>query len=121
MSDQSQELAKERTGYSEDRTLMANERTLASWLRTGFAAIAIGIAYQRLFSEIEPDWLIKAIATIFVIAGVALKLAALSRYEKVKKRLHEHVANPPSDRFLTTIVYILALAALSAMLALWFT
>ena len=31
------ELAESRTDFAEDRTVLANERTFAGWLRTGYA------------------------------------------------------------------------------------
>lgn len=50
----SQNLAEERTDWAEDRTILANERTYSGWLRTGFAAIAVGLGFQAVFGEAEP-------------------------------------------------------------------
>ena len=47
-------LAEERTNLAEDRTILANERTFAGWMRTGFAAVAVGLGFQALFSQMEP-------------------------------------------------------------------
>jgi putative membrane protein len=55
-------LAQFRTDLSEDRTMLANERTFASWMRTGFAGIGIGLAFNALFTRMEPEWVPKAIA-----------------------------------------------------------
>ena len=49
-----QHLAEERTDLAEDRTILANERTYAGWMRTGFAAIAVGLGFQALFAQMEP-------------------------------------------------------------------
>jgi uncharacterized membrane protein YidH (DUF202 family) len=39
----------DRTDYAEDRTILASERTFASWLRTGYGGISIGLAFNALF------------------------------------------------------------------------
>ena len=51
------EAAVRRTDFAEDRTVQATERTFAGWLRTAFAAIAVGIGFQALFGELDPPWL----------------------------------------------------------------
>lgn len=49
-------LSQARTDLAEDRTVLANERTFASWFRTGFAAVGIGLGFQALFLRMEPAW-----------------------------------------------------------------
>ncbi|HEY9553776.1 DUF202 domain-containing protein [Allosphingosinicella sp.] len=39
---------------AEDRTVLANERTFAGWVRTGLATIAIGLGFSALFRQMEP-------------------------------------------------------------------
>lgn len=50
----SSNLARARTDLAEDRTVLANERTFGSWMRTGFAAIGIGLGFHALFGRIHP-------------------------------------------------------------------
>lgn len=57
------DLASTRTDLAEDRTVLANERTFAGWMRTGLAAVGIGLGFNALFGKMEPEWLPKLIAT----------------------------------------------------------
>ena len=77
--DPSTKWAELRTDLAEDRNIMAMERTFAGWMRTAFAAIAVGIGFQALFGEFEPPWLAKAIATMFILAGGWLAVSAERR------------------------------------------
>ena len=72
-------LAQRRTDLAEDRTILANERTYAGWMRTAFAAIGVGLGFRALFMEMQPPWLPRAIATLFLLIGIALFIAAERR------------------------------------------
>ncbi len=43
-----------RTDLAEDRTILANERTFAGWMRTALACVAIGVGFHALFPKLEP-------------------------------------------------------------------
>lgn len=88
------ELAAERTDMAEDRTAMANERTFAGWARTAMAAIGIGLAFNALFRTMEPIWVPKAVATIFIGLGVFLVVMAERRACAVSSRLNTHAIKP---------------------------
>ena len=45
------DLAEDRTEWAEDRTIMANERTFAGWMRTGLAAVGIGLPLPSIARE----------------------------------------------------------------------
>ena len=66
------DLASARTDLAEDRTVLANERTFAGWMRTGLAAVGIGLGFNALFGKMAPEWLPKLIATGFIISGVII-------------------------------------------------
>ena len=85
-----EELAVERTHFAEDRTIMAMERTFAGWMRTAFAAIGIGLAFHVVFGAFEPPWLARAIATVFILAGAWLAVAAERRACRTFERLQPH-------------------------------
>ena len=72
-------LAAERTDYAEDRTVLANERTFAGWLRTGLAAMGVGVGFNALFGRLEPDWVPKAIATLLLAIAIVIFFAAERR------------------------------------------
>lgn len=107
-----------RTDLAEDRTVLANERTFASWFRTGFAAVGIGLAFQALFIRMEPAWVPKLIATIFVLLGIFLFIAAERRACKVLQRLSAHQVQSFDHsrlRFMTAAASSAALALVAAM------
>ena len=66
------DLAEDRTDLAEDRTLLANERTFSGWARTALASIGIGIGFNALFKPVEPTWVAKAIATLFLLLAAFL-------------------------------------------------
>jgi putative membrane protein len=110
------EPARFRTDLAEDRTILASERTFASWLRTGLAAIGIALGFHALFGRIEPAWLPRAIATVFLAIAIIIFLAAERRACAVRARLHAHeVETIKITRIrLITVVAVLATGALTA-------
>lgn len=115
----SAEPARFRTDLAEDRTVLASERTFASWLRTGLAAIGIALGFHALFGRIQPVWLPRAVATAFLVIAVIIFVAAERRACAVRARLHPHeVETIKITRIrLITIVAVLATVALAA--GLW--
>lgn len=89
------EAAERRTDFAEDRTVQATERTFAGWLRTAFAAIAVGIGFQALFGEFDPPWLAKAIATLFILLGMSVAFTAERRASHTFGRLSTHEIDRP--------------------------
>lgn len=115
------ELARVRTDFSEDRTVLANERTFASWLRTGYAGIGIGLAFNALFSRIDPAWIAKLIASVFLLIAVMIFIAAERRATAVFQRLDTHnikTLKVTSVR-LVTIASVFATLALIAVIWLF--
>ena len=111
--------APDRTDLAEDRTLLANERTYAGWLRTGLAAIGIGVGFHALFQEMEPDWLPRALASLLLGVGIAIVVAAERRAALVLSRLDPHViarARPMNLRIITVVV---SLVGAALIVALW--
>ena len=101
---------------AEDRTVLANERTFAGWLRTGLAAIGIGVAFNALFSRIEPAWVPKAIATAFLLAAIYIIIVAERRAASVLSRFDEHKAAELGPMNLR-IIMIAAVGATAALIA----
>lgn len=113
------DLAEERTAWAEDRTLMANERTFAGWMRTGMAAVGIGLGFNALFGRLEPDWVPRAIATLFILMGVFIFWAAQRHGCAVHARLSAHQAEPLKGMKLRLVAAMLSLGALALVAALW--
>jgi putative membrane protein len=108
-----------RTDLAEDRTILANERTFAGWMRTALAAIALGVGFHALFRAMEPDWLPRAIATAFLLLAIIIIISAERRAAAVMDRLGTHVvttARPMNLRFLTAAV---SLGSTALIVAIW--
>ena len=120
MSDHPKEdLARARTDMSEDRTMLANERTFAGWLRTGFAAVGIALAFNALFVRLEPPWVPKAVATAFLLIAILIFVAADRRACHVLARLHAHKVETVKTQTIRIITYLTVTATLALIAAIW--
>lgn len=114
-----EQLSKERTDFAEDRTVLANERTFASWFRTGFAAVGIGLGFQALFLRMEPAWVPRSIATVFLLLGIFLFFSAERRACKVQERLSAHQVQPERNRRLRLFAFAASAAVIALIAAMW--
>lgn len=117
--DKNTQWAESRTDWAEDRTIMALERTFAGWMRTAFAAIAIGIGFRALFGEFEPPWLAKAIATGFIALAIVFAISAERRACKAFERLSSHAVDSPKLPNIKLVAYSIATGAGLLIAALW--
>ncbi len=99
---------------------MAVERTMASWLSASFAAIAVGLGFRALFGKIEPAWLPRVIATLFLVLAIVMVLSAERRAVAALKRLSSHRIEPPSGRGLKISAFGVAGGAMIVIWAVWF-
>ena len=113
------DLAEDRTDWAEDRTIMANERTFASWMRTGLAAVGIGLGFNALFGKLEPLWVPKGIATLFMIIGIFIFWVAQRNGCAVQDRLNSHHATPVKPDNLRIISGLMASGAIALIAAIW--
>jgi putative membrane protein len=114
-----EKLAEERTDLAEDRTILANERTFAGWIRTGMAAIGIGVGFHALFNTLQPAWVPKAIATAILAIGVLIFVSAERRARAVMNRLQPHEVKTFKAVNLQLITGLLVAAAVALAAALW--
>jgi putative membrane protein len=112
-------LARLRTDFSEDRTVLANERTFASWVRTGFAGIGIGLAFNALFTRVQPAWLPKLIASVFLLIAIAIFIAAERRACAVLHRLHTHQVTTIKVTNLRLITIAAVAATIGLLAVIW--
>lgn len=87
-------MSEHRTDWAEDRTVMANERTFAGWMRTGLAAIGIGMGFNAIFGKLEPVWLPKLLATVFISTSIIIFWVAHNKGTAVFERLDAYSAEP---------------------------
>jgi putative membrane protein len=113
------ELAEDRTNLAEDRTVLANERTFAGWMRTGFAAVGVGLGFQALFNKMEPDWVPKAIATSFLVIAMLVFWGAERRACSILARLESHAVEKVRSRNLRILSWFI-MAAIAALIgSMW--
>ena len=112
-------LAEERTDLAEDRTILANERTYAGWMRTGLAAVGVGVGFNALFSTLEPAWIPKAIATLLLLTAIFIFVAAERRACAIIARLHTHEVETVRIRNLRLITAALIVATIGLIAAFW--
>lgn len=117
--DKSTRWAENRTDWAEDRTIMALERTFAGWMRTAFAAIAIGIGFRALFGEFEPPWLARAIATLFILLAIVFAISAERRACRAFERLSSHAVDAPQLPNIKLVAYSISVGAAVLIVALW--
>ena len=111
--------AEDRNDWAEDRTILANERTFAGWMRTGMACLAIAIGLQAVFGSIEPTWIAKLAATVFVLIALSIFWFAWANACKMISRLNAHTAEPVSQTHFGTIAGCLAAGSIFACVVLW--
>ena len=112
-------LAEDRTDWAEDRTLMANERTFAGWMRTGLASVGIGLGFNALFGKLDPAWLARAIATVFILIGIFVFWAAQRNGCAVQTRLKAHHAEPIKTMNMRAIAAFMALGSSALAVGMW--
>ncbi|NCP24494.1 MAG: DUF202 domain-containing protein [Erythrobacter sp.] len=113
------DLASARTDLAEDRTVLANERTFAGWMRTGLAAVGIGLGFNALFGKMEPEWLPKLIASGFIISGVIIFYLAERSACKVLQRLNSHSIEPLRRINLRFVAILMGIASLALFGGIW--
>ena len=119
-SNDTAELAGERTDLAEDRTVLANERTFAGWMRTGLAAVGIGLGFNVLFGKMEPSWLPKAIATCFIPSGMVIIYLAERNSCSVLERLDAHSVQPLRRMNLRLVASLMGTGSVVLLGGLWF-
>ena len=114
------DLANDRTDMAEDRTVMAVERTFAGWIRTAFGGIAIGLGFEALFGAIEPWWVGRGIATVFIALAAVLSFVAERRACRALKRMKGHAVDRPNAPHLRYVAWAVSAGALTLIGAIWF-
>lgn len=103
-----------------DRTVLANERTYAAWIRTGLAALITGLGIARFMLEAMPLWSVRVISALFILFSAAAFMIAAWRYEN----LHVGVAHLDVKTIPIVLVKVLSilLAACSclALIGMWY-
>ena len=111
--------SKTRTKWSEDRTIMANERTFSSWMGTGLGAIGVAIGLKAVFGAFEPTWAAKLVASLFLGAAVFIFWSARNQACKTFARLQDHDAEALPTRSFTRLAIIMTCGGIAVGAILW--
>jgi putative membrane protein len=109
-----------RTDLAEDRTILANERTFAGWMRTALASVALGVGFHALFLTMQPTWLPRAIASSFLLLAILVIVLAERRAAAVMRRLDAHVVVTARAVNLRLFAVAASVGAAALIVAIWF-
>lgn len=115
----SSELADTRTAWAEDRTILANERTFAGWMRTGMACIALALGLKAVFKDTEYPLIAKGVAEVFIVVAILIFWAAVSKCRETQKRMDDHDVEVQSHQRMTTLASLMTFGALATGVILW--
>ena len=108
-----------RTDLAEDRTILANERTFAGWMRTSLASVAIGVGFHALFPHLRPEWVPRAIATGFLLMAILVIVLAERRAAAVMDRLNAHVVVTARTMNLRLFAAAISIGSAALAVAIW--
>ncbi len=112
-------MVSERTNLAEDRTILANERTFAGWMRTSLACLGLGVGFHALFNKVEPSWLPRGIASVFLVLAVVVIVLAERRACAVISQLESHTVRTARKINLRLFAAAIALGAGGLGAAIW--
>ncbi|PVA10429.1 DUF202 domain-containing protein [Pelagivirga sediminicola] len=118
MSDKT-EKAEQRTDWAEDRTIMANERTFNSWMGLGLGSVGVAIALKAVFGAFDPTWAAKVVASLFLLAAIAIYWTAAGQAHKTHERLTCRDAEALQSKNFRRLAALLTLATLGTGAVLW--
>lgn len=107
------------TELSEDRTLLSNERTFSSWMGTGLACVGVAIGLHAVFGAIDPTWLAKLVASIFLFAALAIYWAAVRQACKTYSRLRNTDVEVQGANMFKRIAFLMSAATIGVGAILW--
>lgn len=96
------------------RFLLANERTVLAWVRTGLSLIAVGLAVLQFGSDLRTQ---VPLGLALILAGSLASLAGWRRYEAADRAIRAG-SLPPRGRAPQALAVAVAFLGL-VMLVLW--
>ena len=102
-----------------DRTVLANERTYAAWIRTGLTALVSALGIARFLVDTMPLWSIQLIAALLILFSSAAFLTAAWRFENLHVGMAHLDVNTVPLAMIKTLSYVLAGCSLLALYGLW--
>lgn len=119
MSDLDRRDFETRNRLAEDRTVLANERTYTAWVRTGLAALAAGVGFEKFLVGTLPDWILRTIAVILILFSFSAFFLAIWHYTHLGLKLKNAEIRTPPIKSLMLLTAGLCLASLLALLGIF--
>jgi putative membrane protein len=98
------------------RFILANERTLLAWLRTGLAIVAGGVAVATYAPDLGVAWASGAVSIALVLVGLATAVAGYSRWRANETAMRSGHPLPASWLLPTIAAAIAAVVVVVAVL-----
>ena len=111
------------TPEAERRTLMASERTMLAWLRTGLTVIAVALAVGRIIPEVagtKTAWPYALMGVAYSVLGIAMVAYGLYRAKRIDDAVragHWQEMDPHFVRIMGAGTIVLALLTAALILA----
>ena len=115
----SNDLADTRTAWAEDRTVLANERTFAGWMRTGMACIALALGLKAVFKDTDHLMLAKGVAEIFIVVAILIFWSSSQKSRQAQSRMKDHDVEAQPHNRMTWLATILTVGAFATGVILW--
>ena len=117
----SQDMARDRTDWAEDRNVLVNERIFAGRMRTGMISVGMGLTVLAVLGSTAPEWLSKTVASVFILLGIAIFYGSWSACCQSLERLSEHTVEAvPRSRF-SLISGALTIGSMAVAAVVWLT
>jgi uncharacterized membrane protein YidH (DUF202 family) len=104
--------ARERDQLTLQRSLLACERTLNAWIRTGLGVFVAGLGIANFLSMPGKQWIARLSGLILVLLSGGIFLIAAWRYHGSMCRMKEAGAGMVPFRFVDALVKILLVVTL---------
>jgi hypothetical protein len=88
-------------------------------MRTSLACVAIGAVFPELFPRIEPKWIVRAIATGFLLLSILVIVLAERRSAAVMERLSAHVVVSARPVNMKLFAAAISVGSAALTLAIW--
>ena len=98
--------------------MLVAERTYAAWVRTGLMSLAAGVGAKKTLGGVLPEWVVVLTGSV-LSAFAAFCFAAAVWRELIRAHRQPDVHRLPRA-LLLALNGFLALAALAALLGVWF-
>ncbi len=108
-----------RNEWAQDRTILANERTFAGWMRTGMACVAIALGMRAVFAETSYPYVAKGVAMVFIVTAVIIFWSAVIQCRQTKERMKDNEVESQSVSRMAMLATILTFGAIGSGIILW--